>query len=222
MSVTEDPVARGTVLACGSGSSLLRNEPGVREVPARPGRNDVDPLLEGTSGEPLIVVGTDADLAAVVVRIMRKNRLGDTPVGYVPTDPGSPAARLWGLPSDPSEALALARKGEPRPRVLVRDDSGGVLVGEAAVGPVTGEAYCDDTVAFRGSARSFVVRPGAEGVDVRVTRGLFRRVTEVSGRACQLGCHPAEVVQNGVPHPRPVTRWTWYRHTEDLLAITDS
>jgi hypothetical protein len=24
---------------------------------------------------------------------------------------------------------------------------------------------------------------------------------------------------DGVPHPRPVTRWTWYRHTEDLRAI---
>lgn len=219
MSVTEDPVARGTVLACGSGSSLLRNEPGVREVPAQPGRNDVDPLLEGTSGEPLIVVGTDADLAAVVVRIMRKNRLGDTPVGYVPVDPASPAARLWGLPADPADALALARDGEPRPRALVRDDSGGVLMGEATIGPVTGEAYCDDVVAFRGSARSFLVRPGAGGVRVRVVRGLLRRASEVSGRACQLGCHPATVVQNGVPHPRPLTRRTWYRHTEDLLAI---
>ncbi|MDQ0378437.1 hypothetical protein [Amycolatopsis thermophila] len=193
----------------------------MREVPARPGRNDVDPLLEGPSGEPLIVVGTDADLAAVVVRIMRKNRLGDIPVGYVPADPASPAARLWGLPADPGEALALARDGEPRPRTLVRDDSGGVLIGEAALGPVTGEAYCDDTVALRGSARSFVVRPAAEGVAVRVVRGLFRRAVEVSGRACQLGCHPVDVVQNGVPHPRPVTRWTWYRHTEDLLAITN-
>jgi len=26
-------------------------------------------------------------------------------------------------------------------------------------------------------------------------------------------------VHDGVPHPRPATRWTWYRHTEDLRAI---
>ena len=190
-------------------------------MPGRPGKNDVDPLLEAASGEPLIVVGTDADLAAVVVRIMRKNRLGDTAVGYVPIDSASPAARLWGVPADPADALALARDAEPRPRVLVRDDAGGVLVGEATLGPVTGEAYCDDLVALRGSARSMVVRPGSQGVDVRVVRGLFRRVTRVSGRACQLGCQPVSVVQNGVPLPRPVTRRTWYRHTEDLLAITD-
>ncbi|GAB3586031.1 hypothetical protein GCM10027445_64310 [Amycolatopsis endophytica] len=193
----------------------------MREVPARPGRGDVDPLLGATSGVPLIVVGSDADLAAVVVRIMRKNRLGDTPVGYVPVDPASPVARLWGLPASAAEALALARDGANGPRVLVRDDSGGVLMGEATIGPVTGEAYCDDVVALRGSARSVVVRPGPEGVRAEVTRGLLRRTSSVSGRAFQLGCNPAELVSDGVAHPRPVTRCTWYRHTEDLMAITD-
>jgi len=224
MSVTEDPVARGTVLACGSGSSLVRNERDVREVPGRPGRGDVDPLLEATSGGPLIVVGTDADLAAVVVRIMRKDRLGDTPVAYVPTEPDSPVARLWGLPADPSAALALAREGAAAPRVLVRTDGAGsgVLLGEARFGPVTGEAYCDDTLAFRGTVPSVVVRPGPAGVRGTVKRGRFRRSVGVAGRAFQLGCEPVELVIDGVAHPRPVRRCTWYRHTEDLLAITDS
>ena len=39
------------------------------------------------------------------------------------------------------------------------------------------------------------------------------------GRAVQLGCEPATVVLDGVPHPRPVRRWAWYRHTDDWLLV---
>ena len=40
-----------------------------------------------------------------------------------------------------------------------------------------------------------------------------------SGRAVQAGFREATVLRDGVPHPRPVTKWAWYRHTEDLLLV---
>ena len=41
----------------------------------------------------------------------------------------------------------------------------------------------------------------------------------VIGRAVQVGCLPATVVHDGVVHPRPITRWAWYRHVADWLLV---
>ncbi len=132
-------------------------------MPARPGRADVDPLLAGPVRR-LVVAGTDADLAAVLVRLLRRDRL-DVELAYVPADHRSAAARLWGLPRGPA-AVELARTGVARPAPLVRDDTGGVLVGRGeirgATGSVHGEAYCDGLLVLRGSARRLVVTPRAD------------------------------------------------------------
>jgi hypothetical protein len=197
------------VLACGVPAARVD----WREVPAIPGRADVDPLLAGAP-DRVVVIGTDAALAAVVSRLLRAERL-DLPVGFVPTA-RSAVARLWRLPADP---LELALTGEPAPVPLIRDDSGGVLVGRGTVRPVHGEAYCDDRLALRGRARLIEVTPDpAGGVTGRVLR-RGRRAQVFHGRAFQIGCHPATVTHDGVVHPRPVPRWTWYRHTEELRAV---
>jgi hypothetical protein len=197
------------VLACG----VAADHPDWRAVPAVPGRADLDPLLAGAR-DRVVVLGTDASLAAVVLRLVRSERL-DLPVGFVPRGT-SVAARLWGLPKDD---LDFALTGEPVPVALVRDDSGGVLVGRGRIGPVDGEAYCDDRLALRGRAASIEVTPDPAGVCGTVRAGLLRRAAVFRGRAFQVGCHPARVTVDGVEHPRPVRRWTWYRHTEDLRAI---
>jgi len=67
-----------------------------------------------------------------------------------------------------------------------------------------------------------VVTPAAPvGVEVRAVRvGLLgRRVRAALGRAVQVGCLATTVVVDGVRQPRPVTRWTWYKHTEDLRLV---
>ncbi|RZQ65465.1 hypothetical protein EWH70_04995 [Amycolatopsis suaedae] len=210
------------MLLCGPDTPEL---PGVdlrvERVGSRPGKADVDPLLP--EADHLVVVGTDADLAAVVLRLLRKERLTGTTVGYVTTDPDSAVAELWRLPVDPVRALALAVRGDVDPVPLIRDDAGGVLVGSGRIGPVRGVGYCDDDVALRGAARTVEVTPdpdGGAGLVVRVTRGLvFRRPVTFSGRAFQLGCIPAVPEYDGVRHPRPMKRWTWYRHTEDLRLV---
>jgi hypothetical protein len=39
------------------------------------------------------------------------------------------------------------------------------------------------------------------------------------GRAVQVGGEALTVVNDGVAHPRPLARWTWYRHTADWLLV---
>lgn len=201
----------------------------VVAVPPRPGRAEIDPLLAAPALVRLLVAGTDADLAAVLVRLLRRERL-DVEVAFVPSG-GSDAARVWGLPRD---AAALAVEGSATPVPLIRDDSGGVLVGRALVRDVTGECYADDTLVLRGHARRLVVEAGPAGVSVRAgyterppdgrVRAVPPRAPRGRGsalaRAVQVGGSPFVPALDGVPYPRAVPRFAWYRHTADWLLVT--
>jgi hypothetical protein len=187
------------------------------EIPATPAKNDVDPLLKATDLHRVVVHGTDADLASVVLRLMRLERLDEVAVGYVPVDrQRSTVARLWGLPDD---TVGVALTGSDHPQPLVRDDAGGVLLGLGVLMSVHGTVYCDDAVALRGDAARVEVTPGPSGVAVRVVRGRLRRPATFEGRAVQFGVDPTTPVRDGVEYSRPMTRWTWYQHTEDLRAV---
>lgn len=199
-------------------------------LPARPGRADLDPVLADHDPRRLLVSGTDADLAAVLLRLLRGDRL-DVEVAFLPAG-RTAATSSWGLPCGAAGgALALAGVAAAVP--LIRDDSGGVLVGRGEVRDLDGECYCDDLLVLRGSAPHLVVAPGPGGIAVRVGRtarapdGRVRPVPAAAmrgrgsavGRAVQLGGAPMTVTVDGVAHPRPVPRWTWYRHTADWLLV---
>ena len=220
------------LLTCGDpsphhGSRALAALPTV-VLPARPGREQLDPVLRDLGVGRVIVHGTDADLAAVLLRLLRRERL-DVEVGFVPRGRSS-AARVWGLPRD---AASLALDGVATPTPLIRDDAGGVLVGRAAVRRLRGEAYCDEALVLRGTAPWLLVQPALDGVAVRASRsgrppdGRSRAVPprapsgrgSAVGRAVQLGGEAFTPVLDGVPHPRAVTRWAWYRHTADWLVV---
>ena len=222
------------VLACGRAERVAlsptlasRSDVTFEHVPQRPGRTDVDDLLAGvgpdTEHDRVVVVGDDADLAAVVLRLLRTGRLVEVPVGFAPLSPTSDVVATWDLPAHGEEALELALDGEPRRVPLIRDDNGGVLVGLGRIGPLRGVAYCDDTLVLRGPARAIAVRPHPIGVEVGVhyLGRLWRRSGTIRGRAFELGCLPTTVTRDGVPHERQVKRWNWYRHTEDLRLIKD-
>ena len=199
-------------------------------LPARPDRAALDPVLARHDPRRVVVVGTDADLAAVLLRLLRTDRLG-VEVAYLPAR-GSAAARAWGLPTG-ADAAELALRGTAARVPLVRDDSGGVLVGRGELRDLRGECYCDDVLVLRGPARRLVVAPGPDGIAVRAgwgggaPDGRVRPVPprapqgagSALGRAVQVGCEPTTVVADGVPHPRQVPRWTWYRHTDDWLLV---
>lgn len=219
MDAAVDGTTAAVVLTCGGSRWPLRSPgPTAVAVPARPGRDDLAGVLAGLDGRRLVVCGTDADLAAVVLRLLRTELLATVPVGYVGSGAPSAVARLWELPVVPTDAAAVALGAAPRPVPLVRDDAGGVLVGHGVVRAVHGVAYCDDEPVLRGAAARLEVTPDPRhGLLVRVVqrRLLGRRVRVAAGRAVQLGCRPTEVVRDGVPD-RIRDRWTWYRHTEDL------
>jgi hypothetical protein len=156
------------------------------------------------------------------VRLLRTEALGRVSVGFVPATPDSAVAELWGLPTSPLRAVALALRGEVDPIPLIRDDVGGVLVGRGLLGMVRGVAYCDEQVALRGPARSIEVTPdpGGPGLAVRVVKGtFFKRPTTLFSRAFQIGCIPTRPRSDGVAYERAMSRWTWYRHTQDLRLV---
>ncbi len=59
-------------------------------------------MLRDLAARRVVVAGTDADLAAVLRRLLRRERL-DVEVAYLPRG-RSAAARVWGLPPGPSAA----------------------------------------------------------------------------------------------------------------------
>ncbi|SMD07773.1 hypothetical protein SAMN05660733_03933 [Lentzea albidocapillata] len=212
---------RGIVLACGNAQlPMIAQRDDVHAVPERPGKDHVDPHLDA---DRLVVAGTDADLAAVALRLLRKEKLGSVALGYVPLADSSVAA-LWGLSTDPARALDIALNGDVDPVPFVRDDVGGVLMGLGVLAPVRGVGYSDADNVLRGQASRIECTPdpdGGLGLQIRIVnkRLIGSKVRVSRPRAFQLGCLPTTAVLDGHKHPRPVDKWTWYRHTEDLRLV---
>lgn len=177
------------------------------------------------------VVGSDADLAAVLRRLLRSDRL-DVEVAYVPRR-RTPATRAYQLPTGGRAARAV-RAGTAQRVPLIRDESGRVLVGAALWvggtglekgGPaaaLNGEAVVDDTVLFDGSVPAVRVEPtrATPGLRASVLNGRMRAKRWAAGRAAQLGTPGALVALDGELSTRAVRRSTFYRHTTGWLAVS--
>ncbi|MGO4441788.1 peptidase M50 [Mycobacterium sp. 2YAF39] len=162
------------------------------------------------------VVGSHADLAAVLTRLLRADRL-DVEVAHV----------RW-----PWHARR-ARTGVATRIPLIRDDTGAVItsaaywVGEAGLekgsppAKLAGEATVDDTVLFHGEVTAVRIEPipTQPGLRASVQTRHMRPGRWVTGRAAQLGTPGAFVVRDGVLAARPVRRSTFYRHTEGWLSV---
>ncbi|MBV8860453.1 MAG: peptidase M50 [Mycobacterium sp.] len=200
-----------------------RRVPGpVRSLPAR--RVDSPADVDAAVGpyRRLIVVGTDADLAMLLTRLLRAGRF-DVEIGYVPRR-RSAATRIYRLPAG-RRAARRARHGWARRVPLIRDETGSVIVGAAYWRPpgdeqlLHGEAVVDDAVLFDGAVGGVRIEPTAAlpGLRARVLRGRSRRW--LTGRAAQLGTTGVAVVRDGVPAPRAVRQSTFYRNTEGWLLV---
>jgi hypothetical protein len=167
----------------------------------------------------LIVVGSDADLAAVLTRLLRAERL-DVELGFV-SRRRSPATRAYRIPAG-RRAARRARRGSARRVPLIRDETGTVIVGSAHwrppddTLPLHGEAVVDDGVLFDGDVAEVRIEPTATlpGLRARASGGRW-----LAGRAAQLGTTGVAVVRDGVPAPRAARRSTFYRNTEGWLLV---
>lgn len=174
----------------------------------------------------LVVVGGDADLAAVLTRLLRAERL-DVELAYVPPR-RTRATRVYGIPSG-RRAARRAVRGSARRVTLIRDETGSAIVGRAGWlppehgRPLYGEAVVDDTTLFDGEVAAAWVEPtlalpGLRArVDSGVPRGIWRRW--VAGRAAQLGSTGVTVVRDEVKAPRAARRSTFYRNVEGWLLV---
>ncbi|CAJ1493413.1 peptidase M50 [[Mycobacterium] kokjensenii] len=211
------------VLLC-AGRTLpraLRDLPSV-QVTADRGTADIDAALDRYGR--VLVVGADPDLAQVLTRMLRADRL-DVEVGYVPSR-RTPATRAYGLPAG-RRAARRARRGAAGPVPLIRDDAGTALVGVGRWLPVDGtallrgEGVVDDDTVFDGDVAEVLIEP--IGVPPGLRAGVPRRCGRVrrwvTGRAAQLGTTGALVVRDGRFGTRTVKRSTFYRHIEDWLLV---
>ena len=186
---------------------LRRLEPGTAPRDA-----DVAAVRDADSD---VVRGAVPALAAVLTQLLKVERTALVPVAWEPTgDKNSTAlARAIGVGT-----------GEPRDLCLVRDDHGGVLLhhgrieaagdGRRTLSRRLGlQAHHDDIKVADGEITRIDVRPDWQAVDtigVTVMMQPLRPTRHTSGRALQAASDPARIVRDGVPYPRPVTRWTWY------------
>lgn len=166
----------------------------------------IDEAIRGA--RRLIVLGGDAELAAVLTRLMRADLL-DVEV-----------ARISGF-----AGVRRAMRGAAQRVPLIRDDTGTALVGSALWLPpaqsstIHGEGIVDDTVLFDGEVAGVRIEPTRTmpGLRAAVLDGRGRRW--ISGRAAQLGTSGAQVVRDGVAGSRQIKRSTFYRHTTGWLRV---
>ncbi len=169
----------------------------------------------------LVVVGVDAELAAVLSRLLRAERL-DVEVAYVPRR-RTRATRIYRLPAG-WRAARRARRGTAARVTLVRDETGSVIVGRAGWLPpeggqrIHGEAVVDDTQLFNGGVTGASIEPSLAIPGLRASvHGAWPRW--VAGRAVQLGSTGVVVMRDGVAASRPARRSTFYRHVEGWLLV---
>jgi hypothetical protein len=186
---------------------LRRLDPGLA-----PRQSDVAPAVDA---DRVLVRGPVHGLAAVLAALLKAGRTAVVPVAWEPAADKDSAglARDLGIGS-----------GEPRNLSLVRDDHGGVLLhhgrieaagdGRRSLSRRIGlQAHHDDIRVANGEVTRIDVRPDWRAVDtigVTVMQQPLRPTQKTSGRALQVASDPARIIRDGVPFPRPVSRWTWY------------
>jgi hypothetical protein len=175
-----------------------------------------DRLVPAVDAGSLVVRGGVPALAAVLSVLLKAGRTAVVPVAWEP--------------ADDTASTGLARElgigtGGRRELSLVRDDHGGVLLHHGRLQAASDEprralsrwlglqAHHDEWKIADGLITRLDVRPDWRAVDtigVSVMTVPLRPVRRTTGRALQVASDPAQVIRDGVPYPRPVSRWTWY------------
>ena len=186
-------------------------------------RDDVKVVEAAIAGvRRVVVIGADADLAAVLTLLLRAGRL-DIEVGYAPRR-RTAATRVYRVPAG-RRAARRALRGSAGQMPLIRDETGSAIVGAAHWRPtgdaqlLHGEAVVDDTVLFDGDVPGVRIEPTAALPGLRARVSGSRSSRWLAGRAAQLGSNGVAVIRDGVAAPRTARRSTIYRHTEGWLLV---
>lgn len=123
---TADEVARDEALA------VLRAGAEV-EVAATSSPEELDEVLDGED-RPVVVVGGDGSLHAVVAALHRKGTLADAVLGLVPLGTGNDFARTLDIPLEPVAAAEVVIAGHERQLDVLVDDQDGVTVNSVHAG----------------------------------------------------------------------------------------
>jgi hypothetical protein len=174
-----------------------------------PDAADIDAAVQGASR--VVVVGSAADLATVLTRLMRTDRL-DVEVAQT---------SRW-------RSARRALTGVVQRIPLIRDETGTALVDAAFWLPpaddrvIYGEAVVDDDMLFDGQVTAVRIEPTASmpGLRAAVLSSRMRPRRWLTGRAVQLGTTGARVVRDGVLLSREAKRSAFYRHTTGWLRVS--
>lgn len=182
-------------------------------------------------GDTRLVI--DAGLAGLNLalhRLMRRGLLETLETAVLAREPVPYLSRL-GLPADLTGQLRVAESAPARLVGVVKDDSGGVCVDTASMGPWDGRAagsawwlraVVDDQRLADGTVRGLHLRRlGPSELEATVRLGRLRRRT-CRGRSLQLACDPAMIVTDGAPRERPRGKRTfWSEPALWWLALPD-
>lgn len=181
----EDALSRaGEVLA---GSARVR-----RVDVSVPG--ELEEALEAVAPRRLVVAGGDGALHTAVNALDRSLGLGACEVGLIPMGTGNDFARGAGIPLEPDAAAEVAAAGSARRADVVRDDTDGrVIVNAAHVG-----------LGVRASARAAALKPAlgraaypVASVLTGVAADSWHLTVEVDGTAVSDGPTHLVAVCNG-------------------------
>ncbi|HCB06093.1 MAG TPA: diacylglycerol kinase [Nocardioides bacterium] len=113
--------------------AVLRSRTSV-EVQATANPGELNSALHRAGSRRIVVAGGDGSLHAVVTTLYRRNDLKGAVLGILPLGTGNDYARSNDIPLDVEEAARVLVEGEPKPRDLVVDEVGEIVVNNVHAG----------------------------------------------------------------------------------------
>jgi len=116
-----------------AGLAVLRSSTSV-EVATTADPGELDGVLHRAGSRRIVVAGGDGSIHAVVAALHRRHELADSVLGLLPLGTGNDYARACGIPAEVTAAARVVLQGVARPRDLLVDEVGEVVVNNVHVG----------------------------------------------------------------------------------------
>lgn len=134
LAVTNAAAGQGSSTGLDDALAVLRRA-GDLEVCATTSAAETADVLSRRGDRRIVVCGGDGSLHTVVAALRRHGVLTEAgPIGLIPLGTGNDLARSAGIPLDPVAAARVVVDGSARPRELLIDDEGGIVVNAVHVG----------------------------------------------------------------------------------------